>query len=72
MPFLKRKEYHALLSAGIQMSNICYNLRQGRDLPEHARESMAVAYSTWDKVKHAVYEAVAKRERKRKRGKGKR
>jgi hypothetical protein len=44
------KQMERLLVAGRQMSNICYNLKQDKGIPERHRESMKRAQEEWDEA----------------------
>ena len=44
-----------LIIAGQQLSNICYNMKQDKSLPEHVRASMERCVKEWDEAKQEYF-----------------
>lgn len=49
MPYIKKENLEKLVTAGIFMSNICFNLKQNNSLSDQHRQSMAESQIRWDK-----------------------
>lgn len=54
MPYISKKNLEALLLAGQQCSNCCYNLSQVEVLPAHGRKSMKESAQAWDQAKESL------------------
>jgi hypothetical protein len=50
-------ELEAMISAGVAMSNVCFNGKQNQDVPKRYRHSMEEAQKKWDATLSAYREA---------------
>lgn len=52
LPNDKRKRRDELIRIGSMMSNMCFNIKQWKEIPERVRTTAKELQEEWDKVKY--------------------